>query len=274
MVLPRRSQPHALHFRAPVLFAPVLFVVTHAPTMMDKPPQAATVAEQIFLRLRADILAAKLRPGEKLQIEKLREIYEVGSTPLREALSRLSSSNLVVAEGQRGFRVAPVSRDELLDIAKTRAWVEGIALRAAIAAGDRNWEAQILAAAHRLQRLSDEVGEIHNDEWFRENEAFHNALVAAGNAPHLMQIRAQLYSLSDRYRRLAGVVAPRDVDREHQDITRAVLARNAELAVEITENHFVTTVEVILRSGADEPDEITRIITGLRRDILAGRKTA
>ena len=110
----------------------------------------ATFAEQAFNLLHADILKAKLRPGEKMHVERLRETYGLGATPLREALSKLSSLDLVTAEGQRGFRVAPVSMANLLDITKTRAWIEGIALRAAIAGGDRSWEAEILAACDRI----------------------------------------------------------------------------------------------------------------------------
>src|SRR5215470_14269303 len=95
----------------------------------------ATFAEQAFNLLHADILKAKLRPGEKMQVERLRETYGVGATPLREALSKLSSLDLVTAEGQRGFRVAPVSIENLLDVTKTRAWIESVALRVAVASG-------------------------------------------------------------------------------------------------------------------------------------------
>ena len=83
--------------------------------------EAATLAETTFVRLRADILGARFQPNEKMLVERLRTEYGVGATPLREALSKLSSLDLVVAEGQRGFRVAPVSIENLLDITKTRA---------------------------------------------------------------------------------------------------------------------------------------------------------
>ena len=114
----------------------------------------ATFAERAFHLLHADILSAKLRPGQKMKVETLREMYGLGATPLREALSKLSSLDLVTAEGQRGFRVAPVSIENLLDVTQTRAWIESVALRAAIAAGDRGWEAEILAAAHRLKAVA------------------------------------------------------------------------------------------------------------------------
>src|SRR5580692_11417105 len=143
---------------------------------------ASTFAEHAFNLLHADIVKAKLRPGEKMHVERLRQTYGVGATPLREALSKLSSLDLVTAEGQRGFRVAPVSIENLLDITKTRAWIEGAALRAAIAGGDRHWEAQILAAAHRLKNCPKNDGAELSNEWYRENREFHDALVGACNS--------------------------------------------------------------------------------------------
>jgi GntR family carbon starvation induced transcriptional regulator len=234
----------------------------------------STLAEAVFERLRADILGAKFRPGEKMHVERLRSEYGVGATPLREALSKLSSLELVVAEGQRGFRVAPVSIENLLDVTKTRAWVESAALRAAIAAGDRHWEAQIIAAAHRLKNCPKSDGEKLSDEWYRENREFHDALVRACNSRQTMAFRAQLYDLSDRYRRLSvrSGLAGRDFDAEHQRIMEAALARDADAAVAFTVDHFIETSRVILSDEIKNEAEVARVVNALRRDIRAGSK--
>jgi DNA-binding GntR family transcriptional regulator len=231
-----------------------------------------TFAEDVFLRIRADILSAKLLPDEKMQLEKLKGSYHVGATPLREALSKLTSLNLVVAEGQRGFRVAPVSIADLLDITKTRAWVESVALRAAIAAGDRNWEAEILAAIHRLEGCSPKSGESLGDDWFRENRFFHDALTSACNSTHIMAYRAHLYDLSDRYRRLSAQVetSDRDLDAEHRKIMDAVLAKDADTAIACIEDHFVETVQAILNNELSSAADVELTIARLRKDIRSG----
>jgi len=233
---------------------------------------AATFAEQAFHRLQADILSAKLRPGQKMKIEELRALYGVGATPLREALSKLSSLDLVTAEGQRGFRVAPVSIENLLDITKTRAWIESTALRVAVAAGDRSWEAEILAAAHRLKGCRKSKAEGLSDEWYRENRAFHDALVAACRSPQMMAFRAQLYDLSDRYRRLSvqNGLAGRDLDAEHQLIVDAALARDADAAAAHTVDHFVKTTRIILLGELKSEADADRLIAGLRAEIKSG----
>jgi DNA-binding GntR family transcriptional regulator len=236
----------------------------------------ATLAEAAFTRLRADILGVKFRPGEKMHVERLRNEYGVGATPLREALSKLSSLELVVAEGQRGFRVAPVSIENLLDITKTRAWVEGAALRVAIAAGDRHWEAQIVAAAHRLKSCPKSDGSKFSDEWYRENRQFHDALAGACNSLQTMAFRAQLYDLSDRYRRLSvrDGLSGRDFDAEHQRIMDAAIARDADAAISFTVEHFIETSRVILLGEIKDEAEVARIVEELRRDIRAGTKLA
>jgi GntR family carbon starvation induced transcriptional regulator len=234
--------------------------------------QSATLAEKAFNLLRADILAAKLRPGDKMHVERLREIYGLGATPLREALSKLTSLDLVTAVGQRGFCVAPVSTANLLDITKTRAWIEAVALRASIAAGDRHWEADVLAAAHRLKRCPKSDGERLSDEWYRENREFHDALAGQCGSPQIMAFRRQLYDLSDRYRRMSvrHGLAGRDFDAEHQRIVDAALARDVESAIAHTIDHFVETTRVILLADAQTRPDAEHIIAALRRDIAVG----
>jgi GntR family transcriptional regulator, carbon starvation induced regulator len=241
-------------------------------SVRDVKPRPATFAEHAFNLLHADIVGVRLRPGEKMYVERLRETYGVGATPLREALSKLSSLDLVTAEGQRGFRVAPVSISNLLDITKSRAWIESLMLRAAIAAGDRRWEADILAAAHRLRGCPKSDGESLSDEWYRENRAFHDALVSACHAPQFMAFRNQLYDLSDRYRRLSvrNGLGGRDFDAEHQLIMDAVLARDADPAITHTVNHFIETTRVTLAGEIRDKREVERIVSALRDDVRSG----
>lgn len=239
---------------------------------MERDLKSKTLAELAFQHLREDILRAKLRPGEKIHIERMSEGYGVGATPLREALSRLSSMGLVTVEGQRGFRVAPVSIQNLLDITKTRAWIEGTALRAAIARGDRDWEADILAAAHRLSGFSPTDMAGLTDQWNRANRLFHNALVAACDSPQLMAFRELLYDQSDRYRRLSvrDGLAGRDLGAEHRTIMEAALARDAERAIEHVHDHFLETTRTILSAYVAGEADARKVMDQLRKDIRAG----
>jgi len=81
--------------------------------------EPSTPGELAYRRIRADILFGRLPPGRKLKLDRLRDDYTASVSTLREVLSRLSSEKLVVAEGQRGFEVAPVSARNLKEIAES-----------------------------------------------------------------------------------------------------------------------------------------------------------
>src|SRR6188508_2289495 len=114
--------------------------------------EAATLSERAATLVEHDILAGHLAPGSRLGIIDLVQRYDIGATPLREGLSRLISRGLIVGIGQRGFRVADVSREDLKDITQMRTVVEIEALRLAMAHGDDVWEAGIVSALHQMRR--------------------------------------------------------------------------------------------------------------------------
>ena len=79
-----------------------------------------TLASAVYDRLLQDILNGKLEPGLKLRLQVLKKQYDVGNSPLREALNRLSEKGMVVREENKGFRVAPASEQELKELTRTR----------------------------------------------------------------------------------------------------------------------------------------------------------
>ena len=229
----------------------------------------ATYAETAFSRLHADILSGTLRPGDRMHIGRLQKAYQLGATPLREALSKLTSLDLVTAQGQRGFRVAPVSVENLVDVTRLRAILEIAALRLALASGDRNWEAAIVAAEHRLRGCPKLHGKRIAEEWYVNNRAFHDALVAAAKSPQLMTFRSKIHDFSDRYQRLAGQAGfpGRDIDSEHSEIMQRALKRDCNGVAVLIVEHFITTAHDILSRNLSNPKTARRIVEELRGSI-------
>ncbi|MBV9827624.1 MAG: GntR family transcriptional regulator [Alphaproteobacteria bacterium] len=210
-----------------------------------------TLAMSAYGRLRRDILTGLFEPGARLPLDALGDRYGVGLTPLREALNRLSAEELVLREGKRGFRVAPVSLADLADLAMTLCWVTEVTLRRSIAGGDDAWEEAVILAAHRLHRLDDRAPtrEIGMDpEWERRHRDFHIRLIAASGAPRLNDFFTTLLDRYDRYMYLgvdAAARRPRDASAEHRAILDAVLARDADQAVTLTQTHIRRTAEIV-----------------------------
>src|SRR5271165_89338 len=216
---------------------------------------AKTQSNRMFDRLRDDILACRLLPDSKLRINDIAESSEVSLGAVREALSRLGAEGLVIAESQKGYRVSPLSVEDLRDLTEARVEIERIALSRSITQGDLEWETNVVAAWHRLSKISKQPSESPNgvEQWAAAHAGFHLALVAACGSSKLLQIRAQLYQQSQRYRNYSGVVArERNVFAEHQRIFNATIARDAAAATEAIANHFRVTANVIIDALLEE----------------------
>jgi len=212
-----------------------------------------SLTEAILQNVRADILACRLAPGQKLKIADLCQKAGVSLGVVREALSRLAAEGLVVAEAQRGFSVTPVSSHDLRDLTWTRIEVENLALRKSIALGDVAWEGQIVSAFHQLSRIPERDPSDRkriNSRWVEAHAAFHAALVDACDSIWLKRIRANLYAQAERYRSLSVPIrnSERDVGAEHQAIMQAVLKRDPETACVRMREHLQRTTQILLQS--------------------------
>jgi DNA-binding GntR family transcriptional regulator len=213
-------------------------------------PANRTLTTDLFDRLRSDILHCRLRPGSRLLFRDLRSSYESGMSPMREALMRLAADGLVVLEDHKGFRVAPVSRDELADMTTTRCHLEGLAVGLAIEKGDDFWEATIVARFHELSKrptYTSEGGTL-DVEWERRHDAFHQSLYSACGLSWLIGFCQILAERSFRYRHLLleAVDRQRDHRSEHEGIVGAVLARDRTRAVELLQQHYTRTARTLL----------------------------
>ena len=206
--------------------------------------EAATLTERAEASLEGAIVRGRLQPGTKLHIAELATEFGVSATPMREALSRLVSRGLVLAVGQRGFRVAPMSAEDLADITLTRVTLESAALRRSMLAGDGRWEGEIVSSLHQLKRIvgrnkvlkdSPELNDVH--------KRFHGCLLAACGSPRIIDLTGQLYDQAFRYRRimLATSVSVDDFVAEHDRLAQVVLSRSANAAVSKLSAHLERT---------------------------------
>jgi GntR family carbon starvation induced transcriptional regulator len=226
-----------------------------SPSPLATAEKAQTLNASALRQMRADIIACRLMPNERLRLETLREHYGMGTSPIREALMRLEAEGLVELEQNKGFRVAEVSHDNLLDLMRTRIEIETIALRWSLEKGGVDWEADLLSAFHRLSRqtkVEPSKPEAISEAWSREHAAFHTALVAACGAPTLLTIRARLFEQADRYVALSIMSdGPlRDDVSEHKQLMRAALSRDLERTLELNRVHITRTLDKVAASLA------------------------
>ncbi len=221
--------------------------------MADSSP-SPSLTESVYGTLRSEILAARLEPDSKLKIKDLCDRLLAGSSAVREALSRLASEGLVTMEPQRGFRVAPLSMEELLDLTRTRGQLEALCIRDSIASGGVEWEIGLMSALHRMLKTPKEIPDEPNrySRAFSDaHTAYHEALVAACSSRWLLTLRRILFTQSERYRSLTRplVTVERNLDQEHQAIADAALARDADRCVALMDEHLNLTARILIEAA-------------------------
>jgi GntR family carbon starvation induced transcriptional regulator len=219
------------------------------------PSSARTLARRAYQQLRRDIVNGQLAPGSKLKLEALVQHYDIGMSPLREALARLVGDQLVTTEDQRGFWVVPLSLKELDDISRVRDLIETEALRLSIEQGDAQWEQRVRAAFDALTESEKHVSESGSSlpsNWEERDRGFHYALIAACDSPWLIKLQEMLYHQAERYRRVSLSVSPGDrfIRDEHTAIFEAAMERNTLRACRLTHDHLIRTYDEVRKALA------------------------
>ena len=231
-------------------------------SFIPRTPEPKTLVEGAYLALRRDIINGVHPPSTKLRVEHLKDRYNVGAGPLREALALLVADSLVFTQGQKGFTVSPMSLVDFLDITERRIMLENEALSQSITLGNDKWEADVIAAYHRLTLAEKKLGrteDAHEDsffqEWEQRNEEFHSALVSACPSKWILQFIGILYHHSERYRRIAMHYRKdieRDVHAEHEALKSAALNRDIKLCTKLLGQHIKLTYDLVSKL----PEEI------------------
>jgi DNA-binding GntR family transcriptional regulator len=211
-----------------------------------------TVGDTAFRQIRQDIISGALPPGTKIKLEQAKERYGASVSTLREILSRLTTENLVVAEGQRGFEVSPASQAELLELGDLRILLENHAIGLSFAAGDLDWEARMVAAHHKLSAIERQLleGDMSRTvHWVRYDWEFHQALVSACNSATLMATLSSVFDRFLRYHLLAESFRGKPVVDDHRLLFELAMKRDVEGARAKLTQHVRNGTEHVLKSG-------------------------
>ncbi len=213
---------------------------------------ATSIADRAYDRIRSDIIFGRLRPGARLRLDRLANEYGTSVSTLREILSRLSSEGLVVAQGQRGFQVAPVSPEGFEDVAAMRLLLETYALPLSFAAGDLEWESRVVAAHYKLAVLERRMlaGDQEGTElWKRYDREFHQALIEACGSQTLLDLYGGVFDQYLRYQMVAVVFRGEIAAEEHRMLLDCALTRSADRACAVLTQHVNGCVAHTLESG-------------------------
>ena len=223
-----------------------------------EPAGHATRATLLYRALKEDIILGLLPPREWLRIDALRERYDAGASPLREALNRLSAEGLVEQKDQRGFVVADLNAADLDEIVFTRCALNEIMLPAALSRGDHAWEERVVLAHYHLSKTPPFTSDgAANKDYLARHREFHMSILAPCGSRFLLDLSEKLFDWTQRHQNIAlrsDVVGSRDVAGEHNELTKAVLARDAQKAIRLLNEHVQLTGR--LASAAREKETV------------------
>ncbi|ALR19513.1 MULTISPECIES: GntR family transcriptional regulator [Sphingobium] len=201
-------------------------------------------------RLRAELLSCRLEPGDRINVSTYSQSLEVSPGAVREALSRLIAEGLVKSEQNRGFRAADLAIEDFVKVTEARTAIDSLCLRSSMESGDVEWESNLLAACHRMERRLEALdGSPAADDLFAEaHSAFHKALVAGCQNEWLLWMHDLLYAQAARYRQLCMPVA-QDKPRLHAfqgEFITTVLARDGDRAIALLQDYYGSARDIVI----------------------------
>lgn len=201
-----------------------------------------TKQDLAYLALKEFIVSGVFAPGERLIIRDLAQRLKVSETPVRAAITRLSSEGLLTHVSHLGAVVGSVSDDDILDIHVLVGTIQGLAAARAALKAVPDDLSRLRALVERVEALPD--GAPHT-EWAVCNMDFHYALAEVTGSPVILSLTKQLLERVSVANAYWALPANREkAVQEHREVMSAIEAGAAELARQTMEQHW-------LRGGRD-----------------------
>ncbi|MCY9843822.1 GntR family transcriptional regulator [Vibrio caribbeanicus] len=193
-----------------------------------------TLTDKVSQLIEKDILIGKLEPGSKLVVADLKTKYQVGASPIREALVKLSWINYVTLEPQKGCWVADISSDELKEVYDGLRLISKELLRRAMRENNRGWELRVISAFHHLTRDYQKVSEL---DWCTQEDTqhqFYRELLSGTQAKNMRFLFNHMLNQARRYRYFAhnsGLSVLNSIN-DYESIIQPFIDRNIDATLE------------------------------------------
>jgi DNA-binding GntR family transcriptional regulator len=216
------------------------------------PIRKSGLTETVYQRLRSEIVAARLLPGELLTLDELGTRYGVSRTPVREALRRLEAEGLVLFREHRRVQVAPLTVNEIADTYALRILTEGFAVSESV----RRRPTEIAREAEAIHRRMERDALVGDTDAFHGHHLdFHRAIDDGAGSQELTRVTEDLRTRTDRHRHAHANFQPanlRSTVDAHTGILAAVRAADHHGAARLVVEHlYATSVELLAQAGVD-----------------------
>lgn len=231
-------------------------------TLKRKPVERKRLTDLAHAAIRESITAGHVGMGQRLVETQLAEELGMSRAPIREALRRLSEEGLVVEHPHHGTSVATLTADDVADLYNVRLGLEVVGLRCFV-----RRECPIGPLRDRIERMAKAAARGDRAGVVRAEFEFHRHIAEKSGNALLTKLFADLEG------RLTMVMALddqafedlHDVAAEHVPIVEALEAGDERLAVDLFEEHLVSTVGLLLDRLDGDPNAVLPPIGARRR---------
>ncbi|MEW5954540.1 MAG: GntR family transcriptional regulator [Bacillota bacterium] len=195
------------------------------------------VRDKVYQQLRQAVLKGGLKPGDRLIERKLAEQLKVSRTPVREAIRMLELEGLVSHIPRIGVVVARIDDQEVYEIYRIRAVLEGLASRMAAERIEPPRLQELTALLEQIEACAAGGDLIRLEKLHRE---FNDSIYRTAGSPRLYTMITSLTDYITRYARVGYAHPGRlaEATREHRQLVEAIKLRDGDLAERVAREHI------------------------------------
>jgi len=201
------------------------------------------MADIVAEALRKMILGGEFAPGQRMTQEELAEMLHVSTTPVREALLKLSAGGLVEASANRYFRVVQTNADDVRDMY----WMHAVLCAELTRRACENRTDELVTSLKIFERRfreavkSGDVAELNDSNW-----QFHREINVAAQSPRLLfMLKTTLRFIPDDLYPEISEWGPSSVTA-HYAIVAAIEACDANAAADAASEHVRNGGELLI----------------------------
>lgn len=211
-----------------------------------------TLQEKVYESIKDSIVKNDLMPGDVLSIDALAEDLGVSPTPVREALAKLSAQGLVENARNKKARVAPISREDILQTYEVRKLLEPYATK--VAAEEVANDSKLSRELERLKEIALDIQEVADqgplnssqyEDYVEVDLGLEETLEMALGDTLLNKMLKQVRNHSLRIRSFTEASSDKNVpevvkanNEEHLEIINCILEEDFEKSAEAVRQHL------------------------------------
>lgn len=206
-----------------------------------------TISEQVYRTLYEGIISGEIPAGQKLTLKTIQNSLGVSSSPIREALTRLSESGLIIYQPNVGMTVIDISYEDAVEIFALAEEFDAIALKFAF---NSDTAQEMISELNNVQEKASEALERNDyEKWLYYSDEFHNVFLRHCNNSRLVEAaqknRMHLSILSRKYQKIAENNF--EILEEHSEIIKALEAGDIKMAEDHMRSHLQSSAKKSLQ---------------------------